>query len=53
VEELAKFHEHHAREFGKALEIVRRVLDEAVHLSDVARMSLEYRLQRLLHKMSA
>jgi uncharacterized protein len=53
VEELAKFYEHHARECGKALEIVSRVLNEAAHLTDVERMSLEYRLQRLLHKMSA
>jgi len=47
VEELAKFYEHHTREFGKALEIVRKLLNEAVHLSDTERISLEHRLQRL------
>jgi len=47
VEELAKFYEHHTREFGKALEIVRKLLNEAVHLSDAERISLEHRLQRL------
>jgi uncharacterized protein YprB with RNaseH-like and TPR domain len=51
IEELAKFYEHHAREFGKALEIVRKLLDEAAHLSGIERASLEHRLQRLLHKM--
>jgi transcription elongation factor GreA-like protein len=47
VEELAKFYEHHAREFGKALEIVRKLLDESVHLSIAERVSLEHRFQRL------
>jgi hypothetical protein len=47
VEELAKFYEHHTREYGKALEIVRKLLEEALHLSDVERISLEHRLQRL------
>ena len=48
-EELAKFFEHHAREFGKALEIVSKLLDDSIHLSDDERVSLEHRLQRL-HK---
>jgi hypothetical protein len=52
VEELAKFYEHHTREYGKALEIVRRVLDEAPHLAVAERISLEHRLQRLLYKTS-
>ena len=47
VEELAKFFEHHAREFGKALEIVSKLLDDSIHLSDDERVSLEHRLQRL------
>ena len=47
VEELAKFYEHHTREYGKALEIVRRLLEEAMHLCDAERISLEHRLQRL------
>jgi len=48
-EELAKFFEHHAREFGKALEIVSKLLYDSIHLSDDERVSLEHRLQRL-HK---
>jgi uncharacterized protein len=48
-EELAKFFEHHAREFRKALEIVSKLLDDSIHLSDDERVSLEHRLQRL-HK---
>ena len=47
VEELAKFYEHHARDFGKALEMVSKLLNEAVHLNDDERVALEYRLQRL------
>jgi hypothetical protein len=46
-EELAKFYEHHTREYSKAVEIVNKLLDEALHLSDTERMALEYRLQRL------
>ena len=53
VEELAKWYEHHAREFGTAMELVRRVLDEARHLGVVERQSLEHRMKRLLHKMAA
>jgi uncharacterized protein YprB with RNaseH-like and TPR domain len=53
VEELAKFYEHHTREFGKALEIVSKLLDEAVHLINAERTALEYRLQRLLHRTSS
>jgi hypothetical protein len=52
-EELAKFYEHHARECGKALEIVRELLDDAAHLDDAEHASLEHRLQRLLHKTSS
>jgi tetratricopeptide (TPR) repeat protein len=47
VEELAKFFEHHTREYGKALEIVSKLLDEAVHMNDAERLSLEHRLNRL------
>jgi len=47
VEELAKFYEHHTRNFGKALEMVRKLLDEARNLSDTERESLEHRLHRL------
>jgi uncharacterized protein len=47
VEELAKFYEHHAREYGKALEIVHRLLDDAKHMSEAERISLEHRFQRL------
>ena len=52
-EELAKFYEHHARECGKALEIVRKMLDDGTHLNDAEHASLEHRLQRLLHKTSS
>jgi hypothetical protein len=47
VEELAKFYEHHTRNFGKALEMVRKLLDEARNLSNTERESLEHRLHRL------
>lgn len=53
VEELAKFYEHHTREFGKALEIVRKLMDEAVSLNNAERISLEHRLQRLLYRTSS
>ena len=53
VEELAKFYEHHTRECGKALQLVRKLLNEAGCLSDVERTSAEYRLRRLLHKVSS
>jgi uncharacterized protein len=53
VEELAKFYEHHTREPEKALEIVRRLLSEAGRLSGTERAPLQYRLQRLVHKVSA
>jgi uncharacterized protein len=51
--ELAKFYEHHARECGKALEIVRRMIDDGAHLDDAEYASLEHRLQRLLQKTSS
>lgn len=53
VEELAKFYEHHTRECGKALQLVRKLLDEAGSLNDIERTSAEYRLRRLLHKVSS
>jgi uncharacterized protein YprB with RNaseH-like and TPR domain len=52
VEELAKWYEHHAREFGMAMELVQRVLEEARHLAETERQSLEHRMKRLLHKIS-
>ena len=52
VEELAKFYEHRAREFGKALEIVRKLLDDAVDLASTERIALEHRLHRLLQRTS-
>jgi uncharacterized protein YprB with RNaseH-like and TPR domain len=52
VEELAKWYEHHARELGLAVEVVKRVLDEARHLAEAERQSLEHRMKRLLHKMT-
>jgi tetratricopeptide (TPR) repeat protein len=53
VEELAKFYEHHTREYGKALKIVRQLLEEALQLSDAEHISLEHRLQRLIYKTSS
>jgi len=53
VEELAKFYEHHTRECGKALHLVRKILDEAGCLSDAERASAEYRFHRLQHKVSS
>jgi uncharacterized protein YprB with RNaseH-like and TPR domain len=53
VEELAKFYEHHTHECGKALQLVRTLLNEARCLNDVERTSAEYRLRRLLHKVSS
>jgi uncharacterized protein YprB with RNaseH-like and TPR domain len=53
AEELAKFHEHHAREYGKALEIILKLLDKGARLSDAERAPLEHRLQRLVHRVSS
>ncbi|MGD0229717.1 MAG: ribonuclease H-like domain-containing protein [Syntrophorhabdales bacterium] len=53
VVELAKYYEHHTRESEKALQLVSTLLDEATGLSDVERASAEYRLRRLLHKVSS
>jgi hypothetical protein len=53
AEEIAKFYEHHTREFGKALQIVRNLLNEATRLSDAERTPLEHRLRRLLHRASS
>jgi len=52
VVELAKFYEHHAREHGKALQLVTRLLDGANGLSHDERASAEHRLRRLLQKAS-
>jgi uncharacterized protein YprB with RNaseH-like and TPR domain len=53
VEELAKFYEHHVGEFGKALQIVRKLLNEVTRLSEAERTPLEHRFQRLLHRVSS
>ncbi len=45
--ELAKFYEHQAREFGRAHELVRDLLDNALCLSGEDRRLLEHRLHRL------
>jgi uncharacterized protein len=49
AEELAKWYEHHAREFGLAVEIVTRILD-GKRLGEPDRLAMEHRLRRLLHK---
>jgi uncharacterized protein len=53
VEELAKFYEHHTHECGKALQLVRKLLDENRYLNEAERASAEHRLRRLLHKVSS
>ena len=53
TEELAKFYEHHDREYGEALQIVHNLLNGAARLSDAERIPLEHRLQRLLHRVSS
>jgi len=48
--ELAKWYEHHVREFGLAVKIVRRILD-GKRLSESDRLAMEHRLRRLIHKI--
>ena len=49
--EMAKWHEHHAREFGPAVEIVRRILDyKGSQLNEPDRLAMAHRLRRLLDK---
>ncbi len=52
TEELAKWYEHHVREFGLAAGIVRRNLD-GERLCESDRLAMEHRLRRLLHKMGS
>jgi hypothetical protein len=52
VEELAKWYEHRVRDFRRASELVSRVL-ESGRATDVERMALAYRLDRLLYKASS
>jgi hypothetical protein len=51
VVELAKFYEHHSRECGKAVQLVRTLLEGAVNLTSEERASAEHRLRRLLLKV--
>ncbi len=53
AEELAKWYEHHVREFSLAAEIVRGILDGKRHLSKSDRLAMEHRLRRLLPKAEA
>ena len=50
IEELAKWYEHHVREFSLAAKIVRGILD-GERLGGPDRLAMEHRLRRLLHKM--
>lgn len=52
IEELAKFYEHQTRELEKAVNLVRLLLDNPGRLPEAACISLEYRYQRLLKKLS-
>ena len=52
AEELAKWYEHHVREFSLAAEIVRGILD-GKRLGEPDRLAMEHRLRRLLHKMGS
>jgi uncharacterized protein YprB with RNaseH-like and TPR domain len=53
VEELAKFYEHRTGECERALQLVRALLNGKGCSSDLERASAEYRLRRLLHKVSS
>jgi hypothetical protein len=49
--EMAKWYEHHAREFDAAVQIVRRILENKDRqLNDADRLALAHRLRRLLQK---
>jgi len=51
VEELAKWYEHHERDFARALALVRDTLQGSVHLSPVASDALTHRLRRLQRRL--
>jgi uncharacterized protein YprB with RNaseH-like and TPR domain len=49
--EMAKWYEHHTREFGPAVQIVRRILDyNREQLNESDRLAMAHRLRRLLDK---
>jgi len=49
--EMAKWYEHHAREFDPAVQIVRRILEnKAGQLNETDRLAMAHRLRRLLQK---
>lgn len=50
LEELAKWCEHHARDYGRALEMVERALAENARLNPFRRQALEHRRKRLLRR---
>jgi uncharacterized protein len=52
VQELAKFYEHHTREWNKAVELVRGLLTDSRHLNHGERSALVHRVDRLLRKIS-
>ena len=52
AEELAKFYEHHTHQYGKALELMRKLLNNPGRVSDVEQTAAEYRIRRLVHKLS-
>lgn len=52
AEELAKWYEHHVREFSLAAGIVAGILD-GKRLGELDRIAMEHRLRRLLHKMGS
>jgi uncharacterized protein YprB with RNaseH-like and TPR domain len=51
VEELAKWYEHHERDFERALSLVRNVLTGSCRLSPAERDALIYRLRRLKRRL--
>ncbi|MDO9067689.1 MAG: ribonuclease H-like domain-containing protein, partial [Deltaproteobacteria bacterium] len=53
AEELAKWYEHHVREFSVAAGIVCRILDGDRRLGETDRLALEHRLRRLLYKVGS
>jgi uncharacterized protein len=50
AEELAKWYEHHVRDFSMAIKIVQQMLNENHHLAEPKQQVMKHRLRRLLCK---
>ncbi|MCK9229182.1 MAG: ribonuclease H-like domain-containing protein [Syntrophales bacterium] len=53
LQELAKWYEHHARDYEQALDLVERALAETTGLNPLRRQSLVHRRKRLLRRSGA